>query len=213
MSCWSFWHHASSENENVSTKAKGDGSDPHGESLLGNGASSQDDGDTVSSGGGTPTGKEDLYQQIFEESYDLFDPDYILWLEQHHPEALPANRYKLTSAPSGGMPPGGSASSPSLSSSHPITPESLAKTTPPGGSASSLSLSSSQPITPESSAKTTLHGGSASSLSLSPAHSQSLLSLRPRQRSLVVRQVLPLSPAHSQSLLSLRPRLRPLVVR
>ena len=94
----------------------GDGSDPHAESLLGNGASSQDAGDTVS---GTPTGKEDLYQQRFEEGYDLFDLDYILWLEQHHPEALPADRYKLTFAPSGGMPPGGSASSPSLSSSQP----------------------------------------------------------------------------------------------
>ena len=87
----------------------------HMVSLLGNGASSQDAGDTVSSGGGT---KEDLYQQRFEEGYDLFDPDYILWLEQHHPEALPADRYKLTSAPSGGMPPGGSASSPSLSLAH-----------------------------------------------------------------------------------------------
>ena len=41
------------------------------------------------------------------------------------------------------MPPGGSASSPSLSNSHPITPETLAKTTPPSGSASSLSPSSS----------------------------------------------------------------------
>ena len=99
----------------MSTKAKGDGSDPLGESLLGNGASSQDAGDTVSSGGSTPTGKKDLYQQRFEEGYD---PDYILWLEQHHPEALPADRYKLTSAPSGGMPPGGSASSPSLSPAH-----------------------------------------------------------------------------------------------
>ena len=81
---WSLWHL-------VSTKVKGDGSDPHGESLLGNGDSSQDAGDTVSSGGGTPTGKEDLYQQRFEEAYDLCDPDYILWLEQHHPEPLPAD--------------------------------------------------------------------------------------------------------------------------
>ena len=38
----------------------GDGSDPHGESLLGNGASSQDGGDTVISSSGTPTRKEDL---------------------------------------------------------------------------------------------------------------------------------------------------------
>ena len=97
-----------------------------------------------------------------------------MWLEQHHPEALPADRYKLTSAPSGGMPPGGSASSPSLSSSHPITPESSAKTTPPGGSASSPSLSSSQPITPESLAKTTPPSGSASSLS--PSSSSSMCS-------------------------------------
>ena len=139
----------------MSTKAKGDGSDPHGESLLGNGASSQDAGDTVSSGGGTPTEKEDLHQQRFDEGYDLFDPDYILWLEQHHPEALPADRYKLTSAPSGGMPPGGSASSPSLSSSHPIIPESSAKSMPPGGSASSPSLSNSHPVTSEYLAKTT----------------------------------------------------------
>ena len=41
-------------------KAKGDGSDPHGESLLGNGASSQDAGDTVSSGGGTKFTSRDL---------------------------------------------------------------------------------------------------------------------------------------------------------
>ena len=137
----------------------GDGSDPHGESLSGNGASSQMHMVVILSGG-TPTGKEDLHQQRFEEGYDLFDPDYTLWLEQHHPEALPADRYTLTSAPSGDVP-----------------------------------------------------GGSASSIPLSPAHSQSLLSLRPRLRPLVARQVLPLSPAHIQSLLSLRPRLHPLVVR
>ena len=97
-----------------------------------------------------------------------------MWLEQHHPEALPADRYKLISAPSGGMPPGGSASSPSLSSSHTIIPKSSAKSMPPGGSASSPSLSNSHPITPESLAKTTPPSGSA--ISLSPSSSSSMCS-------------------------------------
>ena len=62
----------------------GDGRDICGESVLGNDANSQNAGATLSSTDGTPSGKEDLYQQRFEEGYNLIDPYYILWLEQHH---------------------------------------------------------------------------------------------------------------------------------
>ena len=35
----------------------------------------------------------------FQEGYDLFiDADYVCWLELHHPEALPPDRYTLTPA-------------------------------------------------------------------------------------------------------------------
>ena len=35
----------------------------------------------------------------FQEGYDLFiDADYVRWLELHHPEALPPDRYTLTPA-------------------------------------------------------------------------------------------------------------------
>ena len=34
--------------------------------------------------------KELLYIQRFEEGYDVFDPDYIHWAQQNHPEAVPA---------------------------------------------------------------------------------------------------------------------------
>ena len=33
-----------------------------------------------------------------EEGYDLYDPEYIYWLEVYHPEALPHDHYTLTSA-------------------------------------------------------------------------------------------------------------------
>ena len=31
---------------------------------------------------------EALYKRRYEEGYDIFDPDYAHWLNQHHPEAL-----------------------------------------------------------------------------------------------------------------------------
>ena len=35
-------------------------------------------------------------QQRFEEGYNiLIEPEYVQWLEIHHPEALPAGRYDL----------------------------------------------------------------------------------------------------------------------
>ena len=33
-----------------------------------------------------------------EEGYDLYDPEYIYWLEVYHPEALPHDHYTLTAA-------------------------------------------------------------------------------------------------------------------
>ena len=34
--------------------------------------------------------KKLLYTRRFEEGYDIFDPEYIHWLQKHHPEAVPA---------------------------------------------------------------------------------------------------------------------------
>ena len=40
----------------------------------------------------------ELFEKRLEEGYDLFvDADYVHWLEMHHPEALPPDRYTLTS--------------------------------------------------------------------------------------------------------------------
>ena len=41
----------------------------------------------------------ELFEKCLEEEYDLFvDADYVRWLEMHHPETLPPDRYTLTSA-------------------------------------------------------------------------------------------------------------------
>ena len=42
--------------------------------------------------------KEELYQQRFEEGYDIYDSEYFEWLEKNHPESVPAYRYTLISA-------------------------------------------------------------------------------------------------------------------
>ena len=73
------------------------------------------------------TGKED--EMRFEEGYDLYDPDYILWLELHHPEAIPKDRHTLTCAPTAEHSSGSS------------TPSNIPRVLSLGGSASSLSLS------------------------------------------------------------------------
>ena len=112
-------------------------------------------GDNVNGTGSTYTGKEEIYQMRFEEGYDLYDPDYILWLELHHPEAVPKYRYTLTCAPT------------AEHSSESSTPSNIPCVLSLGGSASSLSLSDPSLVTPQLTAKTALPGGSASSLSLS----------------------------------------------
>ena len=41
----------------------------------------------------------ELFERRFKEGFNLFiDTDYVHWLELHHPERLPADRYSLTSA-------------------------------------------------------------------------------------------------------------------
>ena len=40
---------------------------------------------------GGVSAKKEVYQRRCEEGYDLFDPDYVLWLVEHHPEAVPAD--------------------------------------------------------------------------------------------------------------------------
>ena len=66
-----------------------------------NSASSGDESSSESSDHdddkGDSNSNEALYQKRYEEGYDLFDPEYVSWLEQHHPEAVPADRYTLTS--------------------------------------------------------------------------------------------------------------------
>ena len=126
-----------------------------GDRFLGDDGIAQDGGDNVNGTGSTYTGKEEIYQMRFEEGYDLYDPDYILWLELHHPEAVPKYRYTLTCAPT------------AEHSSESSTPSNIPCVLSLGGSASSLSLSDPSLVTPQLTAKTALPGGSASSLSLS----------------------------------------------
>lgn len=50
--------------------------------------------------------QEALFQVRYEEQYDVYDPEYVSWLdvydlswlEANHPEAVPADRYKLITA-------------------------------------------------------------------------------------------------------------------
>ena len=100
-----------------------------GDRFLGDDGIAQDGGDNVNGTGSTYTGKEEIYQMRFEEGYDLYDPDYILWLELHHPEAVPKDRYTLTCAPT------------AEHSSESSTPSNIPRVMSLGGSASSLSLS------------------------------------------------------------------------
>ena len=46
----------------------------------------------------TDSKKEELYQRRFEEGYDIYDSEYLEWLEKNHPESVPADRYSLVSA-------------------------------------------------------------------------------------------------------------------
>ena len=40
----------------------------------------------------------ELFQRRYEEGYNIYiDHNYVRWLELHHPESLPADRYSLTS--------------------------------------------------------------------------------------------------------------------
>ena len=41
----------------------------------------------------------ELFERRFQEGYGLFvDAEYVCWVELHHPEALPPDRYTLTPA-------------------------------------------------------------------------------------------------------------------
>ena len=42
--------------------------------------------------------KEELFQRRFEEGYDIYDSEYLEWLERNHPVSVPADRYTLVSA-------------------------------------------------------------------------------------------------------------------
>ena len=42
--------------------------------------------------------KEEWFQTQYEEGHDLFDPKYVSWLELHHPETVPTDRYLLSPA-------------------------------------------------------------------------------------------------------------------
>ena len=64
---------------------------------AGSGCNHSHDG-SQNGNGDTSNSKGTLYQMRYEEGCDLFDPKYISWLEQHHPEAVPVDRCTLTSA-------------------------------------------------------------------------------------------------------------------
>ena len=106
--------------------------------------------------------EEALYQQRFEEGYDLFDSRYLTWLEQFHPEALPADRYTLISAPVTSTPQVSSLS-PDMEQPH---AEEAPSTTPTSGSTSKPKVASSTSLTGGSTSKvassTSLTDGSSS---------------------------------------------------
>ena len=52
--------------------------------------------EAVSEVDGGMTWNEELFERRYEERYDLYDPDYLPWLELHHPDAVTADRYTLT---------------------------------------------------------------------------------------------------------------------
>ena len=43
--------------------------------------------------------KKYLKEDIYEEDYDLYDSEYVSWLEVNHPEAVPVDRYSLITRP------------------------------------------------------------------------------------------------------------------
>ena len=43
--------------------------------------------------------QEQLYQMRYEEGYDLMDPQYLQWLEIHHPDSVPADKDMFVPAP------------------------------------------------------------------------------------------------------------------
>ena len=90
---------ASSGDESSSESGDhGDNEDDIGQNdKTGSGGDHSCDG-SQNGNGGISNSNEALYQRRYEEGYDLFDPEYVSWLEQHHPEAVPADRYTLTSA-------------------------------------------------------------------------------------------------------------------
>ena len=46
--------------------------------------------------------QEQLYQMRYEEGYDLVDPQYLQWLEIHHPDSVPADKDMFVPAPDPG---------------------------------------------------------------------------------------------------------------
>ena len=42
--------------------------------------------------------KEAVYQQRFEESYDIKDPDYVAWIKINHPEVNTSSAESISSS-------------------------------------------------------------------------------------------------------------------
>ena len=56
-------------------------------------------GDNLENGSEFSAEKELLFQQRHEEGYDVYDPEYVRWLEVHHPADVPHDRYHLVPIP------------------------------------------------------------------------------------------------------------------
>ena len=67
-----------------------DGDDDGGGSAI-----DGDEGDNLENGNEFSADKELLFQQRHEEGYDLYDPEYVRWLEVYHPDDVPHDRYHL----------------------------------------------------------------------------------------------------------------------
>ena len=39
----------------------------------------------------------ELFEKRYNKGYNLYDPDYLSWLEVNHPDAVPVDRHSFTS--------------------------------------------------------------------------------------------------------------------
>ena len=86
--------------------------------------------------------QEQLYQRRYEEGYDLMDPQYLHWLEIHHPESVPADKDNLIPASESTEDLNQQSLADAFSFVSPTTPVTMSETEPLTGDSHTLSLTS-----------------------------------------------------------------------